>query len=187
MSTVPKRFDLPRWLMEVASIESEVNDIASTLTESQFHAPPRLGGWSVGYCLEHLVLTGEASLAAWDMALEQAPLRTDSSSDRYHWWGRAILSIVEPPYRMKLKAPQSLLPCSRRSIEATVFRFQSMHQEFTKRAGSWRGMDLTPVWARSPLAPYLLHPLDYSFDLALAHERRHVWQACQVRRLMAPQ
>lgn len=190
MTTVPKRFDLPRWIESLASVEAEVRSMTDGLTESQFHAPPRTGGWSVGYCLEHLILAGEAFLAIWDLALEEGRAHLGDSCCShfpYQWWERAILRQIEPPYRMKVKASQGLLPRSRRSVEETVQRFGYMHREIKKRVEDSRSLLVKDVRVRSPLASWISYPLDFSFDLVLAHERRHLWQAKEVKRLIAHQ
>jgi hypothetical protein len=57
-----------------------------------------------------------------------------------------------------------------------------LHREFIRRAESSRGLDLRRTKIPSPFASWMSYPLGFSFDLALAHERRHLWQAWQIRR-----
>jgi hypothetical protein len=173
----------------LARIEAELNELASTLTEGQFQAPPRAGGWSVGYCLEHLVLTGHRFLESWDLAMKTSRSNGchGNKSPRYRWWQRAVLQLTEPPYRMKTRTSRLFVPCARRSMQETIHRFLSMHQGVAERLQSSRGLDIAGTKVQSPFATWVWYPLSFSFDLALAHERRHLWQVQQVRRKLINQ
>jgi hypothetical protein len=188
MGNVVNGFEVRACLEAIAAVEADLNHLVSALTEAQFHAPPRNGDWSVGYCIEHLVLTGLASMSKWDMALMN-PVPTDrrDCGFSYRWWHRKVLRLAEPPYRLKTKTSPALSPCSRRSREETLKRFLNMHQEFARRVAGIRGVDLEHTRVRPPFALKIGCPLGLSFDLFLAHERRHLWQAWQVRREIVEQ
>src|SRR5690348_17230513 len=103
MVLIATECDLRGCLKQIEAIESDLVQLTSILTEAQFHAPPRAGGWSVGYCIEHLVLTGRALLARWDEALHDAtPTRAPGNGQcRYRWWQRKFLLLTNPPYKFK--------------------------------------------------------------------------------------
>jgi hypothetical protein len=181
---VPDCFGQERCLDAMAAIETDLSQIAATLTEAEFHAPTRTGGWSVAYCIEHLVLTGQSFLPIWDAALREAVenKRYGDGPFPYPWWRRRILSLTEPPHRLKFKTPQSFTPSSRRPTEEGIRRFLKMHKEFALRIDRSRGIDAGRTAVQSPFVSWIKYPLGFSFDIALAHERRHLWQASQVRR-----
>ncbi len=184
MATVANGFDLAGCLKAAAAIEADFTRLATALTEAQFHAPPRAGGWSVGYCIEHLVLTGQALLPKWDAALKNAAgaERLDDASFPYAWWQRKILDYAENPSRLRHKTAPPFVPYSRHSIEETVSRFLEMHRELAGRVEHSRGLDARRTKVQSPFTSWIWHGLGFSFDLALAHERRHLHQAWRVRR-----
>jgi hypothetical protein len=182
MVIVANRFELAEWLRAAAAIEAELRQLTTALTEPQFHAPTRTGGWSIGYCVEHLVLTGHAYLPKWDLALREgakAPLNGDAKS-RYAWWQRKILRYADSS-TMKHKAAAPFVPCSRHSIEDTVGRFVEMHQQFSQRVLQCRGLNVMQITVQSPFVSWIHYALGFSFDLTLAHERRHLRQVWQVR------
>jgi hypothetical protein len=183
MVTVANGFDLSGCLKVAAAIEADLARLATALTEAQFHAPPRTGGWSVGYCLEHLVLSGQAFLPRWDLALQEAGRNGSPAQEsiQYAWWQRKILQLAENPTRLKARTVPSLMPYSRRPIEETVNRFLRMHQELVRRLTGSRGLDVCRTKVQSPFVSWIWYELGFSFDLALAHERRHLCQAWQVR------
>ena len=189
MSAVATKFIVPECQQAIAAIEADLKELASALTEEQFQAPPRTGGWSVAHCVEHLVLTGHEFIAKWDGALKAAHKNGHNvdQSFRYPWWQRVLLRSMEPPYRLKTRTTQSFIPCSRRSMQETIHRFFSMHEEMAKRLEWSSGVNTGHIKVQSPFASWLWYPLGFSFDLALAHERRHLWQAWQVRRQLIDQ
>jgi hypothetical protein len=185
MGIVADGFDIQRCVKAAAAIEADLTRLLSDLTESQFHAPQRTGGWSVGYCVEHLLLTGHAFLPNWDRALHGAPkVGHHGEQFRYEWWQRALLRFAENPSRLRRKTAAPFVPCSRHSIEETVARFYGMHREFVRRVAGTRGLDAGRAKVQSPFASWISYSLGFSFDLALAHERRHLSQAWQVRQSM---
>jgi hypothetical protein len=187
MVIVASRFDLAGCLTAAAAIEVELSQLTTGLTEAQFHAPTRTGGWSMGYCIEHLVLTGHAFLPKWDMALREAA-GTQSNGDtafRYGWWQRRILHYAQDSSKLKHKTRSCFVPYSRHSIQETAGRFLDMHEQLVRRVLQSRGLDVMRTKVQSPFISWIRYPLGFSFDLALAHERRHLRQAWQVRRQFA--
>jgi len=176
-------FEVSTCLPAVAAIEADLVRLAAAMTENQFHAQPPAGGWSAAFCIEHLVLTGQAFLSKWDTALGEAVLQKQSGSGpfSYRWWQRALLHWAEPPYRIKTRAASQFVPRARRPMQDVVGRFLRMHTELKRRIESSLGIDAARTKVQSPFVSWIWYPLGFSFDLALAHERRHLWQAWQVR------
>ncbi|MGJ5819912.1 DinB family protein [Paludibaculum fermentans] len=183
MGPEARGFDLARWLDAAAAIETELIELTTDLTEAQFHAPPRTGGWSIGHCIEHLILAGNALLPELDAALRRpngAAQRVEQGRP-YSWWQRKLLRYAESSGRLKLKTHQSSVPYLRRSINQTMAGFRDMHRELTRRACHLNGFDNRQARVRFPFAGWVRLSLAYSFDFVLAHERRHLHQAARVR------
>lgn len=178
----PRGFKSSESLAAIADIETEVGRLTCGLSEAQFHAPGPAGGWSIGFCLEHLTLTAQAFLPVWELALRNAQAEGNGHHQHpYWWWQRTLLAAMAPPYKIKTKASQSVMPSTRRSIDETLRRLSSMHREITRRIELTDAKGACGIKVHSPFVPWLSYPLGFSFDLALAHERRHIWQAWQVR------
>jgi hypothetical protein len=184
MVTAVSGFDIPGWLEAASAVEADLAQLTAALTEAQFHAPPRGGGWSVGYCIEHLVLAGQAFLRNWDLALQEADKKglPVEGQFRYEWWQRLLLRYTENPSRLRSKTPPAFVPSSRHSMENTVARFHAMHRELANRVAVSRGLDVRRTRVQSPFVSWIWYGLGFSFDLALAHERRHLDQAWRVGR-----
>lgn len=178
----PNAFRPSDSLVAAVAIEQDLRRLAAGLTEDQFNAPTPAGGWSVAHCIEHMVLTGHAFLPKWDLALKEAATRRlyGNAPFPYGCWYRFVLKTVEPPYRIKTKTTRSLMPYARRSIEDAIRYFLAMHRELTRRIGLSVGLDAGRARVQSPFVSWIWYPLGFSFDFALTHERRHLWQAWQV-------
>ena len=183
METKHRGFDPQNCLEAITAIEADLQRLTADITEAQFQAPPRTGGWSIAYCIEHLTLAGNSFLTECAAAQNGADAQgcRSQSGFTYSWMQRRILDFAEPPYGVKIKATKPLEPCVRRSRNDTVRRFLQMHREFARRVTASEGCDLQRIKVRAPFLSWIRHPLGMSFDLALAHERRHLWQALQVR------
>src|SRR4030095_1511503 len=83
---------------------------------------------------------------------------------------------------IKVNALPSLPPCARRTTEEESRRFLRMHQDLAHRIERSRGIDAARIRIQSPIASWIHYPLGFSCDFVLAHERRPLWQAWQVRR-----
>src|SRR5215475_15597076 len=105
MVNPPLEFKPSASLSAIEAIERDLSQLMTGLKEDQFHASTLAGGWSVAYCIEHLVLAGHAFLPKWDLALQEASARGlfRTGPVQYRWWHRLILAGFEPPYRIKTK------------------------------------------------------------------------------------
>lgn len=180
MNTVRSSFDPAECRRSAAAIALELRGLTDGLHPCHFHAPMRLGGWSIGHCLEHLILAGHALLLNWDGASPVARHR-DGPSFPYSCWQRGLLLWVQNPSRMKRRSPPALAPSARHSIEETLQRFQQMHTGLEQRLRASANLDLQRTRIALPILPPLRSSLGFACDLSLAHERRHLAQAWRIR------
>jgi hypothetical protein len=66
----------------------------------------------------------------------------------------------------------------------TMERFMSMHCDLTARLEKSRAVDVERTKLQSPFAPWAWFSLGFMFDLVLAHERRHLWQARRILQVL---
>lgn len=184
MYIAPNAFDPAESLKSTSAIEDEVVRLTDGLSQGQFHAPTRTGGWSIGYCVEHLILTGHGLLSNWDKALHTAavPASGAGSGFRYRWYQRALLQCVQKPSILKCQTVPALVPCSRHSMEETLKSFLAMHHGLALRLEASLSLDLRRTKVTIPSVPAVRCSLGFAFDLLLAHECRHLSQAWRVRR-----
>jgi hypothetical protein len=75
-----------------------------------------------------------------------------------------------------------LLPASSPLAAAEVLRdFLELRDQFGQRIRRADGLDLKRAVVQSPVSRFFRLPLGAYLAFLLAHDRRHLWQACQVR------
>ncbi len=177
---MPDRFHYPRWLEELWAIESRLHALASEIGEENFVHAPAPGAWSPSHCVEHLIITTQAFLPLWDKAIATAP-RGNGEAD-YAWWERRLQELMEPPYRLRGKTDQPFLPRAAHSMKESLELFSAAHELAKERAERLKDLAIQELSIVSPFAGWMKYNLAFSFDLLLAHERRHLWQAEQTAR-----
>jgi DinB superfamily len=175
--------EIEGYLDQLASINQDVPGLVAGLTHDQFNWRPSPDRWSIAQCLDHLNLTAARFIPAIDGALADAGRRNLHSQGpfTYPLLERWFTQSQEPPPRMRsgtfktLKPPVSLQP------QDVLTRFSGWQDQFEQRLRQADGVDLQRARHRSPVLPLVKWRLGTMFALTMAHERRHLWQAREVR------
>ncbi len=170
-------FHYARWLEELWANETRLRALAARLDDAAFAKAPQPGAWSPAAAIEHLILTTRAFLPIWDQALEAA--KPGKGEAKYAWWEQKLADMLEPPYRIKAKTMPAFEPKSQHSRDEIVELFLASHELVKQRAEILRERDIAKLNVASPFASWMKYNIAFSFDLLLAHERRHLWQAEQ--------
>ena len=175
--------ELEGYLEEIRYIRQDVIAIVANLGDSQFAWQPAPERWSIGECFEHLNLTAAAFIPAIDAAIDDARARNLRSDGPfvYPLFERLFVASNEPPPRRRFRAFKPYRPPARLSPDAVMTAFSAWQDRFVERIKKADGLDLRHARRRSPILPIMKWSLGTMFALVLAHERRHIWQARQVR------
>jgi hypothetical protein len=183
--TYPERNQLNDWIDELGRIDQDVQLRLEPLSEAQFVWRPGEGRWSVGECLEHLVVTTGLMLGRVRPALERARAEGVKGNPpfKYGWLGGWFVRAMEPGQR-GMTAPKNFAPPSGTPKSAVLGRFAAVQEDFRETLESAPGVALDKVKAPSTAqgAGWLRLNLAAWLAATLAHERRHVAQAIQVTR-----
>lgn len=168
---------------QLLTIRQDVPGLVANLTEEQFARSPGSNRWSMAHCFDHLSLTARAFVPAIDRAMEDARARglTGTGPFAYSLFERLFLRATEPPPRLRMPAPKVLRPAPDKRMEAIVSEFMEWQDRLGARIRQADGLDLRRARGRSPAFPLLAWSLGSLIAVTLAHERRHLWQARQVR------
>jgi hypothetical protein len=165
-------------LAELRRLRGEIEALAAPLDEAAFLCRPAEGHWSVGECIGHLNATLQTYLATLPNAVARAREAGLAGEGRVRrgWFSRIFLWALEPPAKMRVKAPQAFLPRPGVSMDETMREFRELRDRLAESMESAADLD----WARArmslPTAPSLELRLGEIFAVLLAHERRHLWQ-----------
>jgi hypothetical protein len=134
-------------------------------------------------CFDHLNLSAaRLFMPAIDAAMAKARAQGLKSNGPfvYSAFERWCVRTNDAPARMRFKAPRRVQPEPSKSINAVRTEFLRWQDELGERIKGADGLDLRRAKHRSPI-PLVKWSLGAFFQLMLAHERRHIWQARQVR------
>jgi hypothetical protein len=167
---------------EFERLSAHADALVAPLSEEQFTWQPAPGIWSVAECIEHLNVTARLYLPKLDEAIADAIRRGRYAEGPFHynWIGRFVVGSMEPPARLRMKAPAAFHPPPQRSRHEIMAAFRAYQVQFIDRLRQANGLDLASAKVQSPASKWIRLPLGSGFALIGAHERRHLWQAERV-------
>ena len=155
----------------------------SGLSDQQFTWRPAPLRWSTGECFEHLnISAAKLFIPGIDAAIATAQRLGLRSSGPFVYPAlqRMFLRLSEPPPHVRFKAPPLVRPASQRPLDAVRREFMEWQDRLGQRLRQADGLDLFRARQASPLRIWRWSLGTY-IAVMLAHERRHIWQARQVR------
>jgi hypothetical protein len=165
-------------LAELQRLRREIETLAARLDEEAFGRQPGEGRWSVGECIGHLNATARTYLKRLPAAVEEARRAglTGAGPVRRSLFARLFLWALEPPSRVKVKAPKAFLPRPGQTKDETMREFRAIRDELGALMETARDLDWSRVKMPLPTLPSMKLRLGEIFAVLLAHERRHLWQ-----------
>ncbi|HEV2671794.1 MAG TPA: DinB family protein [Gemmatimonadales bacterium] len=170
-------------LDQIAAVKQEGAAIAAALSDAQFNWQPGAGRWSIAQCLRHLNVGDTLVLPAFDRAIAagRAAAQTSAGPFRYGWFSRMMIVSMEPPPRFRMKTPMRASAGETHRAADVVPEFARVRDQLAERVHQADGLDLARIRTISPVNRLIRLPLGAYFQFILAHDRRHLWQARQVR------
>jgi hypothetical protein len=180
--------DLAILIAEFDASVSHLEGITVGLSREQFNWRPAAGAWSIGECIGHLNVVNAGEIAPLRSAIENARARGITGDGPFHYGflSRKWIGSLALPLTRKFKAPKVYLPPADAEPAATIAEYRRVSAELRKLASSSAGLDLAKVKTSMPalppwLRPFVRMPLGARLTLITTHDRRHLWQAEQVR------
>ena len=175
--------ELDGYRKQFEKIKKDAEILLAGLSDGQFNWQPEPGRWSMAQCILHLNMTARIYIPMMDAVMERARAQGlfGHGPFRHGWLGNWLVRLVEPPPKRKFKAPGNFVPPPESPMANALTEFLRRQDEFIERAGRANGLDLGRARIRLPASSLIKLSLGQSFALMTAHERRHLWQAAQVR------
>ena len=180
--------ELQTLLDEIDACEREAGAVIEGLDDDTVNARApdvRAGTWSVAQCLNHLATMNEFYLRGMvdrvnaARAAGRGPFAGLHPTPIGRWFARSM----EPPPKIKLKAPlKDPDPGRRYPIEGLVEAFQRSHAPYRALVQASAGVDVNRVIVPNPFHKQIRMRMATILLIIPAHDRRHLWQAANVRR-----
>ena len=180
--------DVRELLDQLEAAEREAAALAAGLSEE--HGTCRLepGSWSISECFDHLATANRVYVAAMKKPAERA--RRDGRQRRgpatAGWLGRLFVRSLEPPPRWwsRRRAPRKIRPRAAPPLAATFAALVASQADVHAFLRAHADLDLARIRFPNPLVRGIRFSLATGLHVIAAHERRHLWQAWNVRRAL---
>jgi DinB family protein len=168
---------------QLLSVKQDAVGLMSGLTDAQFNWQPAPGRWSMAGCFDHLNKSAaQLFIPKIDAAIAKARsegLKSDGPF-AYSAFERWAIRNNDAPAKMRFKAPKNVQPAPNLRVDQVRSEFLRWQDELAKRLQGADGLDLRRTKETFPFWP-LKWSLGSFIQMMIAHERRHTWQAREVR------
>jgi hypothetical protein len=175
--------ELTSLLDQIDACERHAGALVRDMSDNSVNRQPPGGGWSVAECLEHLVLMNDFYLRGWQQAVEEAaalelgPFRGLRPTPVGRWFVKSM----EPPVRMKAKAIAQVTPSARFDRDTILARYKASHEGYRHLVRSAAGVDANRIVRPNAIVKQVRMRLSTVLMVVPAHDRRHLWQAANVK------
>ena len=182
------RADLQQILDEIDAADRAAEALVAPLTEAQFHFSVAPGqSWSIGQCLDHLATMNTVYGRPLGEAVETARQKglAGGSAIAPSFFGRKFIASLEPPVKRKVGTPKVGVPRSSSSRDEIMRAYRASHDTLREIVRKSEGIDVNRATFQNPFLPLVRMRVGTGLRVLTAHERRHLWQAEQVRAAQA--
>jgi DinB family protein len=162
--------------------KADARELTAGVSEAAFNWRRAPGAWSIAECVDHLNVVGRKSLRAVDRAIEKGRREGVLGAGPFRYGlleGWYVRSLAPPPM-FRVKTPAAFVPASDVRRDEALAAFLALQDELQERLAQTEGLDLRRLKIPSPVR-YLKLSLGKAFEGVAAHQRRHLWQARQVK------
>jgi hypothetical protein len=183
--------ELQTLIDQIDACEQHAERLTADLDDDGVNWTPRpaqgRGSWSIAQCLMHLALMNEFYLREWPQAVREAGADRlgPFKGLRPTPFGRWFVRYLEPPARFKSKAIQQGTPAERVPRAGLVERYKQSHEIYRHLVRASAAVDVNRVVRPNAIIKQVKMRLATVLLIIPAHDRRHLWQAANVKRALA--
>jgi len=176
--------ELAEYARQIARLKEEATGLLSGLNDVQYNWRPALGSWSMAQCVAHIVLTDEIYIPVLEKCVVDARGKglVGCGPFRHGRLGSWFVRSMDAPAKKRFKNPKQISPPEEQTLAAGLASFNVMHDRVLQLVQSANGVNLARAKFRSPFLKLLKLSLGQGIAVMLAHARRHLWQASEVRK-----
>jgi hypothetical protein len=167
---------------QLAAIKADTENLLAGLNDAQFNWRPDANHWSIAQCLDHLNVLGYLYLEQFPAKIAAGPRLTGAPNYQMGWLSRFFIKKMEPPVTTKFKAPPPFVPAPEKPLDEVAPKFFQLQDQLAEQINAARNVDWSRVKLVSPASKLIHFNLTAAFAVLTSHERRHLWQAWQVRK-----
>ena len=170
------------------AVDDDARKLIDGLTADQGIWRPAPGAWSIAHCLDHLATANRVYLGAMEPAaagaLARGRRRRRPALPGFigGWFARSLDAPVKP--RFTMKAPTKIVPREAPALADAAAQFFASQDQVRAFLRKYADIDLSGVRFPNPFIRGVRFSLATGLHVIAAHDRRHVWQAFNVRKVL---
>ena len=176
--------DLQQILHDIDAADGTAERLAASCTDEQFYWRPRNGaGWSIAQCLDHLATINAFYVKAIQTGVDDAKARGWKRHGplKPGIFGALFINSLEPPVKRRQRAPRGMQPALSKDRHQVLSDYRAAHDSIRRLIADAADIDVNRARYRNPFLKVVNFRVSTGLRVITAHDRRHLWQADQVR------
>lgn len=176
--------ELQALLDALDTADRDARAVAAGLDDASGTRRPSPDAWSIAECLDHLATANRVYLAPMVTAAQQARARgrIRRGPAKPGILGSLFVWSLEPPVRIKTRNPRVSTPRPSPPLDGALTDFLASQDEVRAFIRAYGDLDLGSIRFVNPFVGGIRFSLATGLHVIAAHDRRHLWQARNVRR-----
>lgn len=172
------------FLIQFINTTNEVTNSFSNLTADQLNWKPSPEEWSIGQCIDHLIVVNSFYPAILEKVLNKEK-RTFWEKLPFlpNFFGNMLIKYLEPKAQKKIKAPKVFEPSSSNIDKDVIKRFSLSQNKLADLIKKTTDLPLDKTIITSPVSPVVTYSLLHAYTILTTHDKRHFDQAMKVYQL----
>jgi hypothetical protein len=174
--------DLPALIAEATALSAELERRFGGLSTTQLNWKPNPEEWSIGYCIEHMMVVNGGYFAPIQQIL--AGTKQTSLWERLPLLpgllGGWLIRSLEPGAKGFVPAPKVFLPSTTDIPADVVPRFLAQTRDLLALMERCRGLDSANIIISSPAAALITYSLLDAFRIIVVHMQHHLHQTSKL-------
>jgi hypothetical protein len=164
--------------------ETDAQRFLGGVSDAQANWHPSQTIWSMVQCVDHLARINIAYAAALLDALQDVrnPTRVRLAPIKPPFFSSLFIRTLEPPPGRKLRSPSKGIPSPQVGREEVFQAFVHSHDNVRTVIREGASRDLNRIRFKNPFIEFLRFTVGAGLLIITTHDRRHLWQAEQVRK-----
>lgn len=174
---------IERMVLKGKEAGEKVKNEFSFLSSEQLNWKPSPEKWSIGQCLDHLLVSDMQYFPVLQKIAEKKYKMTfwEKWSPFSILFGRMLAQQLQENVSAKLKTPKIFRP-GESNIDAGIFeRFQKHLDTLLEYISTCRDLDTDKLHITSPVSNFITYSLRNAIKILIQHEHRHINQAAKVK------
>lgn len=176
---------MDRWNPELDELTKNFVTEFGELTVEALNWKPNSQTWSVGQCIQHLIVVNESYypvLKEVKNGTYKVP-RLSRIGFVHRFFGKLILDSVKPEQKRKTNTFPIWQPAASNIPADIVTQFAKHHENLKLLISNSHHLIQKDTLISSPANRIIVYKLETAFDIMVAHEKRHLKQAREINHL----